>query len=420
MGTNEKEKDKKPRTKYRNILVIVFLLVYIPSFIHWVFGRTTPTGIIQMGNLEDSINTDGWFIRNEVVLKAPFDGICIPSFKEGEKVPAKFSIATVINGSSENLMSELKEKDLKILKAQEENDANLAIFSGDVEKLDKEIKQNLLRIIEDSNRNSMSASYALEDEIDMLIQKRNMIKSGAGNAEAYINSLQQEKQELQEKLKQNTREIISDYSGIVSYAVDGCESLLKPEGIREYTPEFLEGLKPIPADVASGIKPVEAEKPFAKVLTDLDVYIMFILDKNHASLFKTGESVQIRLNEIGKIIDGTVEYISPETGGRSTLAVKTYQAVSETASIRKTNVDLIRKNYEGLKVPLSSLRNINMVNKKAEIVLVKANFAYVREVRIKAVDEEFAILDEAESDVSLYDTYVLRPLNIEEGQYINQ
>jgi len=419
METNEKGKNKKQKLKISRILVVAFVLLYVPSFIHWVFGRTTATGIIQMGKLEDSINTRGVLVRSEYLLNSPYDGICIPNYVEGDKIPANASVATVVNGTSQKLMEELEENDLRLMKTEQENEFNVSLFSGDVEKLNSEIKQMLMTIIDDGNKNSLSNTYTLKRNIDSLIQKKNAIESGAGNAEAYIDSLKQEKEILQGKLQENTKDVISEYSGIISYTIDGYESLLKPESLAEYTPDYIESIKDLTEKNNSGIMQVEENKPLAKVLTDLHEYIMVVLDKEDISEYEQGDSVDVRLNTIGKVVDGEVAYISPEIDGKFTLAIKVEQAISETAGVRILNIDLIRRNYEGYKVPLSCLRNIDTVNMKAEIVIVKANYAYVREVKIIAADEEYAILDTEESKVSLYDTYVQRPENIEEGQYIN-
>lgn len=109
--------------------------------------------------------------------------------------------------------------------------------------------------------------------------------------------------------------------------------------------------------------------------------------------------------------------------GESILSVKVSNDLSETAALRVLNIDLIKSQYSGLKVPLRSLAKIDMKNKTAEICLVKANRARYVKVEIVGKNEEFAIIKniykEKGYSVSLYSSYIVNPINIEEGQTIN-
>lgn len=103
--------------------------------------------------------------------------------------------------------------------------------------------------------------------------------------------------------------------------------------------------------------------------------------------------------------------------------MKVSNALSETAALRKVNIDLIKSQYSGFKVPLRSLTNVDLDKKIAELCLVKANHARFVKVKIVGKNEEFAIVENAdlagEYSVSLYSSYIVNPVNIEEGQTIN-
>ncbi|MEN2776521.1 HlyD family efflux transporter periplasmic adaptor subunit [Acetivibrio clariflavus] len=418
------------RIKLGSILIVLFLLLYVPSFIFWVYGKNVSTDIVRMGDIQDSINLDAVIVRSEVVLNSPIGGKCIKEIDEGEKIGTNGRIATVLNKSSEKLMEELKALDIKIIEAQRKRNENLELFSDDLKKLENEIEGKLKEIIKLGNSNELAKSSKLKGEVDELIQKKATIAGSLSKPNAYIQSLLDEKNNLQRRINQNTQDITASVSGIVSYVIDGYEAFLTPDRISELTLEDIENVeeKGIQKDIEK--VGVEEGKPFAKVITDIEYYLVMILDSKLAKEYKVDDGIDIRLNDLGKVVTGNVFYRSNNMDGKSIVAVKVSNAASETAPFRKINIDLIKNQYSGLKVPLRSLSNIDEKNKIAEICLVKANRARFVKVEIVGKNEEFAIIKNIDNknidsdnvnsySVSLYSSYVVNPINIEEGQTIN-
>lgn len=411
------------RIKLGSILIVLFLLLYIPSLIFWVYGNNVSTDIVRMGDIQDSVNTQAVIVRKEVVLNSPIGGKCIKEINEGEKVKAHDRIATVLNSSSEKLLEELKAVDLKIIEAQKKRNENLELFSDDLKKLENEIEENLKEVIRLGNSNELSKASQIKKQVDELIQKKATIAGSLSTPDAYIQSLLGEKNNLQRSINSNTKDINSSQSGIVSYMIDGYEGILTPDSISELSIKDIESIevKGIQKDIEE--IGVEAGKPFAKVITDVEYFILMSIDTKLAKEYKVDGLINIKLNEFGKVITGDVFYKSNNMGGKSILSIRVSNALSETAALRVLNIDLIKSQYSGLKVPLRSLTNIDMKSKTAEICLVKANRARYVKVEIVGKNEEFAIIKNIDKEkgysVSLYSSYIVNPINIEEGQTIN-
>lgn len=422
----EISKRKTSNLKIGSILIIIFILIYIPSLYHWVYGININTDIIRNGTLEDSINTDGFLVRNEEIIISPFNGTYIPEVEEGEKIPVNFNIATVLKKSSEELLKQLKVIDLKIIKAQKSKNENVNLFTNDIVKLDSDIQDKLRQVIDIGNSNRFEKERELHEGIDALIQKKASIIGNTSTADVYINSLKKQKNDLQNKIVSNTSEISSKDSGIVSYRTDGYERLLTPESIKEITPDFLETIKTGVVEPNYNDKYIEAQKPFAKIIKDFNYYILVSLDKNKIKDFKKDLEVNIRVNDISKIISGKVSYISKDYHGKHIISFVLDQYISEIASLRKSNVDLIirKKSYSGFKIPLSSIKDLNYKEMSGKLVVVDANYAKILDIKILGYDNEFAIIDNIEKQdkkgLNLYDIYVAKPGNIKEGQIINQ
>lgn len=416
------------RIKLGSILIVLFLLLYIPSVIFWVYGKNVSTDIVRMGDIQDSVNLEAIIVRDEVVLNSPIGGKCIKEINEGEKAMVNGRIATVLNQSSEKLLEDLKALDVKIIDAQKKRNENLELFSDDLKKLENEIEEKLKEVIKIGNTNELSKSTQLKKEVDELIQKKATIAGSLSKPDSHIQSLLNEKSNLQRRINENTRDIRTSISGVVSYTIDGYEDTLKPDIISELTPKDVEKVEERGIQKNLEEVGVEQGKPFAKIITDVDYYLIMSLDSKLAKDYKIDDDLQIRLNELGKVVSGIVFYRSNNMDGKSILAVKVSNSLSETANMRKLNVDLIKKSFSGLKVPLRSLRNIDLENKTAELCLVKADRARYVKVEIVGKNEEFAIIknmDLSKTDskngysVSLYSSYIVNPINIEEGQTIN-
>ena len=414
---------RKRKFKAGSFLISIFVLIYFPSLIHWIYGKNIATDMIRIGTIENIINTDGIIIRDEEIIKSPFEGKCVINANEGDKIPVGYKIATVLDASSERMLQDVKAIDLKIINAQKERNKNRENFSEDIVKIENEINQKARLIVEASNANSICRVESIKDEINGLIQKRALIYGGQSTTDSYLNFLAGEKERLQEKIRLSTREIYSASSGIISFKVDGYENILTPGAIKDLTPKFIDNFKAGMMEETLQKCVVYAEKPFAKIIRDIECHIVFTVDSSRAPDFKEGDVIKLRVNELGKVFDSVVEYKSGEENGKTMISVNTDRGISEMSLFRKINLDIILNSYKGYKVPLGSLRDMDTSNMRAKIVLVNANYAAIKDVRIIGMDREFAVIDNLEAqrtdNIGLYSIYIINPQNIQEGQMIN-
>lgn len=419
----DKTKNKR-KIRLAGVLLIFFSLLYVPSLFHWLYGNDISTDILRISLVEDIINVDGFIVRDEKVFLSPFDGKYIPNVYEGEKVAAKSEIAKVLKQSSIDLLEKIEELDAKIVNAQNEKNKNTSIFSDDVIKLENEMEEKVKLIIGESNKNSLVKVTQLEKEIDKLIKKKISIVGGMSSADMYIKDLKNSRDKLRRQIDANTVSATTDLPGTVSYFIDGYEEEITPESIESLTPEYLKNIQ------TKGIlnllkeRDVKADIPFVKIIYGNKYNIVFSINEKDVEKYKVGDNVTLRINDIAKIVYGIIDSKSEAFDNEIIISVKVDRCLNDTTSMRKINVDLIRNSSEGYNVPLKSLIDVNMEDMTAKIAIVKANTTYIRDVKINLIYEESAIIsnldDQSKSGVSLYDTYVVNPKNIEEGQIIVQ
>lgn len=417
-----KERNKR-RIKIGSIVVGVFLLAYIPSLLYWAKGQSIGVEILRIGTLENSVSTKAWLVRGEQVFRSEFEGKFVAEVNEGEKVPAGYCIATALDEASIGLLEELNEKRNTMIKAFNAKKENQELFTEDLRKLDTLISNKVSLLIEKNSSGSFTDLRRLKSEINELMDKRADIMGGLPTADAHINMLKKEEEELRHRLASNTNKVITASPGIVSYKIDGLEEVLTPTAIRQLTPAALEGIKSEnTVGDTQGID-VTAGKPFVKTIDPTRCYLVAVLEGKDHELFRQGDKVKIRINDINREFSTLVDFKSEDMGGKYIFSFIMDRNISETAGYRNLSIDIVKNSVEGLKVPLSSLTDVNAAEGTAKIVLAKANSAKIIDVKIKLMDDEYAIIesrDNVKSGISLYDMYVISPENIKEGQVINQ
>jgi len=399
------------------ILAIAFILIYLPSVIHWVYGKGITKDLVRNGVIEDSVNSNGLIIRDEELLVSPFEGLFIPAVEEGEKVPVNFRVATVLKNSALELLDSKNEIDMKIIKYQNSKSETQQMFAGDVRKIENEIAQKVSGLISESNKNNFYNVRTYRKDINDLVKKKSEVLSGLNSNDAYINELLSERKRIENQIQANTKDIYSDKSGIISYVIDGLEELLTVKNIDQITPEVFEKIK-VSANTRSDDNVAVPGQPFAKIIGNTSCYVAVPLEASQAQRFNAGEKVKLRFNDISRETYGEITHITA-SNGKAVVVARFNRYINELSDRREVNLDLIKSSVEGLKVQAKSLRDLDTVNMKAKIVLVKSNYSVIEDVTVEALNKEYAIISSEDGKVNLYDTYIVNPGDIVEGQVIN-
>ena len=165
---------------------------------------------------------------------------------------------------------------------------------------------------------------------------------------------------------------------------------------------------------------------YGKIINNIEGYLVACVDNKRGFELGIDQPVKIRLKEIGnRVINGEVYYLSrEEKSGKTVVAVKINKGLDELAGKRKTNIDLIRKEINGLKVPIAALRNIDERNASAEIFTVRYNYTFLKKVKLLGKDANWAVVDvtddRSSNSISAYDEYIVSSQNMEEGRIVRK
>ncbi|QNU68468.1 hypothetical protein EHE19_008750 [Ruminiclostridium herbifermentans] len=412
---------KKQSVKIGTLILIVFLLIYLPALLYIVNSNGVKTDLLRIGTIEEIQNIDGVFVRNEEVINSPDTGSCVMDAAEGEKVPAYYRIASVVKNVPVSTYEELKKKELEIARAQEAQRENVSKFSGDLNKMDNEIISKVKELAQQSVRGSLVESNDTINKINSIVYKKSDVFGDNSKSAAYINKLKNEKAAIENKLNKNIVEVKTNSAGLISFAVDGYESVLTPDSIRNTTPKTLDMIITKETNRDFNIIDAKKGKPIAKLVKGLESYFIAAVNESESSDFALDRNVTIRINDTGYSMDSKIIYSSDVIDGKRIIAFRFDTGLNETVGLRRINADIVLSSSSGLKVPHSCLMNIDKKNRTAEIFLVDGMTAKKVKVRINGMNSDAVIIDEIDGQTSvlLYKKYILNPLNIQEGQIIN-
>ncbi len=426
ISREETETDRKKAFKGITVgtFLILFIILYVPSLLNWVSGTHTAQDVIRNGIIEEYIQARAVLIRDEALLKpSSFDGIFIPEIHEGEKTAAYSCIAMVMGRESDDLLREIEDINAKIVKTRMEQAEKADFFSADLAKLDEEIGKRVRKLIYACNSRSFEEMGRQRAEIRNIVEKKAEIAAG-GSTDEYITSLQNKKRAIQDMIEQNTIQVRSNISGIVSYCIDGYEDVLTPDRANDLTVDELDRIRERYASIHADSRSVQKGEPFAKIIKGIDMYMAADIPADKAKKLRTRDSIRLRINSIGFETPASIVSMGNAENDRVVIVVKMSRGIDVLSSKRVVDVDFIIKTEEGLKVPLKCLRDITADGTRGRIMLVRNNVAVSRLVDIVCSDDEYAIIrtpeNEYERTVSLYNIYLINPDNIEEGDIVNK
>ncbi|MEN8905755.1 MAG: HlyD family efflux transporter periplasmic adaptor subunit [Clostridiales bacterium] len=428
-NVNKRNVNKK-KFKFKGInkilkiaIIIILFLIYIPTIVVWFMGKDIEIDYLRKGTLEEIINSDGIFVRNEEVLVAPITGKCVTNVFLGEKIGKNQEIGRITTKSIDETTDKLNYIDNKILKLIKSDNGNENIYSEDILKIDEDISDKLKEISIMSMENNIEGSEKIESEINELIKKKiDLISDSDIVGGKQLENLKKQKNELLDKVSENTIVLKAKNSGLIAYFIDGYENQYSPDNMDRITITDINNIKKITNDTFDfSTFNVESKKPYAKLIKDFESFIIISLDKNKSKIMEENDKINITIQDINKSTEASIVKKIDEKN-KTKVYLKITNLLSETCTLRKAELEIIVKPYNGYKVPIKSLIEFDKKGKKAKIMLIKSNYTELKDVKIVVYDNEYAIIENVEDDyektIGLYDKFIINPTGVSEGERI--
>jgi len=420
-----KRKDIKKYIRRRKIrkvisfIIVTFLCIYIPTVIILATSSKPDLDMIKNGEIKDYIKSEGMVLKEEQVYYSQFKGVFAKGAIEGEKVPAGYTIATIVNEDYIDLFNQLENLRKEILLRKQSGEINSGIFTRDLKEIEDNIKRSVGKIVEDIHVNKIKDISTYLEEINQYQEFRNKIIGGLSSDDIYIGDLEKQRKQLENSFGEQIYEVKTIKPGFVTYNIDGLEKQYNYDEVLSYSiTQFKELLnKKIEKKQENNI--LDTSTPFVKMVYGNSYYIGFILNNSDVSRIKETGTIYLDI-ENPKIIIKVKNIIYGSSDDENTCVFfEVDSKLNELSSIRKVNADIILSEYYGLKVQLSALKNYKIYPyNNVQIGLVKSNWVNFIDVDIIVSDGTYAIIENKDQKIGLYDYYVLNPNKVTEGQIV--
>ena len=281
-----------------------------------------------------------------------------------------------------------------------------------IESIDADILNSVDSYIRAINSGKKSSVNSASEKLNDGLLRRQMIIGENVDLDSIIAELQKEMDSYSSQVPNDY--ITTDVSGVFSSYSDGYESIMNYEEIADVTPEQIESA----LETADGEKETD-DSCFGKLITSYEWYFLCSLDASQVKNLKNGQRVQVALKDSDDVVI-TAEIISgaevEPKQEKTALILRCSEMNQKLATLRKEDIEIRIKAYEGIKVPSEAL-HIND-GKKGVYALISSQ-AHFREAEVIYSADDYVVLkfdpDNA-NGVRLYDKIIIQGKELKDGK----
>ena len=390
------------------VLILALVFIYAVYLVAKLVQNPTNTFMVTNGKISQEESDIGYIIREETVVKGQnYKNGMVKIKNEGEKVAKGDSVFRYYSSGEEELKNKIAELDVEIQSLMQNEKSS---FPSDVKLLESQIEKELDSIYGVNNAQKIQE---YKKNINSYITKKAKISSPSNSR---LKELLSQREEYENRLTSDSENVNAPESGIVSYRVDGLESVLTTEDFTKFNKSFLQDLK-----LKTG-QTVASNEEIGKIINNYQCYIVFNSNTNEAKNSKVGDTIKIRVQN-SDTLKASVENIIDEDDESKTITVKITNDVEKLIAYRKISFDIIWWDAEGFRIPNEAIkeenglsyvvRNRNGYYNKMLVKILKQNDEYciVRQYKTEELEELGFTSSQIYSmrNIALYDEIVLNP-----------
>ena len=390
------------------VLILALVFIYAVYLVAKLVKNPTNTFMVTNGKISQEESDIGYIIREETVVKGQnYKNGMVKIKNEGEKVAKGESVFRYYSSGEEELKNKIAELDVEIQSLMQNEKSS---FPSDVKLLESQIEKELDSIYGVNNAQKIQE---YKKNINSYITKKAKISSPSNSR---LKELLSQREEYENRLTSDSENVNAPESGIVSYRVDGLESVLTTEDFAKFNKSFLQDLK-----LKTG-QTVASNEEVGKIINNYQCYIVFNSNTNEAKNSKVGDTIKIRVQN-SDTLKASVENIIDEDDESKTITVKITNDVEKLIAYRKISFDIIWWDAEGFRIPNEAIkeenglsyvvRNRNGYYNKMLVKILKQNDEYciVRQYKTEELGELGFTSSQIYSmkNIALYDEIVLNP-----------
>lgn len=420
------KRHKKSGSKNLLLGVIIFVLVYFSiSAIPLLFGNRYKTVLPQMEVLYKLVEGKALVIKNESLYFADGSGEIDQIVKEGEMVPVGKEVSTVslLKDTSslkqelleiEQKIASLSKADKEIPTIEEDKTKIVTLQDGAIEQIQANINAGSFLDIHKSKESILLYNNKLQD-----VSKDNTLLGTS------LESLKERQETLKAEVSSNRVRYFTKDSGILSYEIDGFETMYLPKEFENYTYDSF-SIEDI--ENRENHSSINSGSPVFKIIDNFEWFMAIKIDKKiDVEDYKVGQTLTLELENkqelTGKILNINI------TDNNAVVVVRLDTYLHENYNLRFTNLNIINYKKDTFIVPTSV---IGEKDGEKGVYIKEKGIVKFRPIIILGIKEDFTYIDKGDNNgyimfpgqekgrktVTLYDEIFLDSSKVKEGQIL--
>ena len=387
------------------VLIVLFVVIQFYKVTHIELKTQTAT----VSTVYDKVSSEALFIRDESVVEKSATGVTVPCFEDGDKINVKGNVAMQFS-SSKAAANYSKYTDLtNQIKYYQTLEAQTVGQSANLETINEDIEQKVINYADGVCKNKIGDTA---EELDSVLVRRQLIIGEDVDLLSIIENLR-DKRNSYSSFSKPDKYIKTDESGVFSSYTDGYENIIDFDKAEETSAkEFKSALQAVDKsqDVGNNI---------GKLVTSYTWYVQTLVNTDAIKNLENGDYVNIVLKDDvsrefkAEIVSGA----DVSLGQKETLLIlKLNEMDADIAKLRKAEIEIRRKTYEGIKIPSEALHVVD--GKKGVYVLIASQIKF-REVNVIYSDDDYVLAeyDESNTDsIHLYDKIITQGKDLKDGK----
>lgn len=280
-------------------LVAVLLVAYIS--VQAVNALTAyKTEMAVMHSAYDSIECNGFIIRDESVLSGSGSGILRYVLKDGERVSKNGVVAEAYSTEEAVYAKEKYDELTERINRMEESERQAKGGSVNLETINTQARSDLLGMLSAFDDGDMDSVYDISEEYLDLINRRQILTGDLDGYGTLISELKSQRDAAAAKMQTSSSSIRSANSGYFIKSVDGYENSISVDELANITPDML-----------NSVTATDMGDAIGKVVGDYDWYIATEIDNTTAMSLAVGQTYSIDFNiDSAEKVPATVKYMN--------------------------------------------------------------------------------------------------------------
>ena len=407
------------------VLAGALVLMFVVHHLFDYFAVKPNLEFVTNGSIEHTIGARAIIVRDESVIVSDHGGDFVTQAAEGSRVASGQSIAMVVPADMQTVVENLRNTQSQISDVQQELIANGSADGADA--IYSDINQSLTPIINmlriDSMNGNISELPSYASSISVLLNQRELELADIDLDDERLRVLRSDERGYESQLQNRASVITASEPGIVSFKLDGLETVINFEVLLNADPGTIRDYIDNAVGVITSDLVVEAGDNVARIASNQEQYIACFLNESDApsSAFEVGSQHTVIVGSeglsIGKCI---VQRIQPTSNGNYLVVFSTTRYVEDLLDVRTVDIEVVITETRGLRVPVSSLVDPDYSRGVATMYINDQGFCNQIGVLIVDYDREFAIVTPmGDSSVpSLQTVYITNPGSVNPGDQV--